>query len=102
VVPGARLYPLVPPLPVLSSLKPDHLLSAVLSAYALPADVGRAEMDDDAPELGQIAIHTHDLPRAARSGSSTSSRQEPHLIARTPDHELWMTFFAIPTATCSG
>ena len=29
VVPGARLYPLVPPLPVLSSLKPDHLLSAV-------------------------------------------------------------------------
>ena len=29
VVPGTRLYPPVPPLPVLSSLKPDHLLSAV-------------------------------------------------------------------------
>jgi len=43
VVPGARLYPLVPPLPVLSSLKPDHLLSAVASAYALRADGGRAE-----------------------------------------------------------
>ena len=38
VVPGARLYPLVPPLPVQSSLKPDHLLSAVPGAYALQAD----------------------------------------------------------------
>ena len=28
MVPGAHLYPLVPPLPVLSSLKSDHLLSA--------------------------------------------------------------------------
>ena len=42
VVPGARLYPLVPPLPVLSSLKPDHLLSAVVPAYAPRADGGRA------------------------------------------------------------
>ena len=41
MVPGARLYPLVPPLPVLSSLKPDHLLSAVVPAYALRADGGR-------------------------------------------------------------
>src|SRR5215218_1140369 len=28
-VPGTRLYPLVPPLPVLSEIKSDHLLSAV-------------------------------------------------------------------------
>ena len=41
VVPGARLYPLVPPLPELSSLKPDHLLSAVAPAYAPDADGGR-------------------------------------------------------------
>ena len=42
MVPGTRLYPPVPPLPVLSSLKPDHLLSAVEAAYALRADGGRA------------------------------------------------------------
>jgi hypothetical protein len=40
-VPGARLYPLVPPLPELSSLKSDHLLSAVPSAYASAADSAR-------------------------------------------------------------
>src|SRR5262245_5486640 len=33
-VPGTRLYPLVPPLPVLESVKPDHLLSAVDSTVA--------------------------------------------------------------------
>ena len=27
---------------------------------------------------------------------------EPHLIARMPDHELWMTFFRDPTATCTA
>ena len=40
VVPGARLYPLVPPLPVLSSLKPDHLLSAVRQHTRAYADFG--------------------------------------------------------------
>ena len=71
MVPGARLYPLVPPLPVLSSLKPDHLLSAVRSAYALPADDGRQSREpkeERMPTLieniGQIAISTHDLSRA--------------------------------------
>ena len=74
MVPGARLYPLVPPLPELSSLKPDHLLSAVAAAYALRADGERGVPFDD----------------------------EPHLIARMPDHELWMTFFRDPDRNLHG
>lgn len=37
----------------------------------------------------QISIRVHDVDRAARS----EFEDEPHLIARMPDHELWMTFF---------
>ena len=89
MVPGARLYPLVPPLPVLSSLKPDHLLSAVAAAYALRADGGRAEI--------------RSTIRAAESSVTRSFREdEPHLIARMPDHELWMTFFRGPNRNVHG
>ena len=109
-------------------------------------------------EIGQIAIPTHDLPRAVafyrdalgleylfeagplaffmcgdvrimlavpetrrstiRARSSTSAwptstprdelargvpfDDEPHLIARMPDHELWMTFFRDPDRNLLG
>ena len=90
MVPGARLYPLVPPLPVLSSLKSDHLLSAVVPAYARRADGGRAEI------------------RSTSRGASRPARtwrpfdDEPHLVARMPDHELWMTFFRDPDRNLHG
>ena len=31
--------------------------------------------------------------QAALSGRGVRFRDEPHLVARMPDHELWMTFF---------
>src|SRR5439155_20450227 len=42
-VPGTRPYPLVPPLPEQSSLKSDHLLSAVVQLYGLGQDDGELE-----------------------------------------------------------
>ena len=169
MVPGTRLYPLVPPLPVQSSLKPDHLLSAVLPAYAFWADGAWAERRrrrggasdaDPITSIGQIAITTKDVPRAvafyrdrlgleylfeagslaffmcggvrlmlsqpeppefdhscsivyfrvediAAARSDLIDRgvpfdDEPHLIARMPDHELWMTFFRDPDENVHG
>jgi hypothetical protein len=40
-VPGTRLYPLVPPLPVLLESDTDHLLSAVSRVYARRSDDGK-------------------------------------------------------------
>src|SRR5262249_52820586 len=53
-VSGTRPYPLVPPLPVQSSLKSDHLLSAVVQLYGSGQDGGQleasVERDGDADE----------------------------------------------------
>ena len=81
MVPGTRLYPPVPPLPVLSSLKPDHLLSAVAAAYALRADGGRV---------------------LTRSMISEAAGSTPSSSGSMPDHELWMAFFRDPDWNLHG
>ena len=41
--------------------------------------------------------------RVGESSVTRSSREdEPHLIARMPDHELWMTFFRGPDRDLDG
>jgi methylmalonyl-CoA/ethylmalonyl-CoA epimerase len=40
--------------------------------------------------------------RAELSGRGVPFDDEPHLIARMPDHELWMTFFRDPDDNLHG
>ena len=40
--------------------------------------------------------------RKELSDRGVSSVDEPHLIARLPDHELWMTFFRDPDHNLHG
>ncbi len=87
MVPGARLYPLVPPLPVQSSIKPDHLLSAVAKAYALHADgcgrrchrLGRADADPYPEHRPDRRQH----PRSAKGGRLLPRRPRSRLSVRT-------------------
>jgi methylmalonyl-CoA/ethylmalonyl-CoA epimerase len=43
-----------------------------------------------------------DAARAALIERGATFEDEPHLIARMPDHELWMTFFRDPDRNLHG
>jgi methylmalonyl-CoA/ethylmalonyl-CoA epimerase len=43
-----------------------------------------------------------DATRAALLERGAAFEDEPHLIARMPDHELWMTFFRDPDLNLHG
>jgi methylmalonyl-CoA/ethylmalonyl-CoA epimerase len=62
------------------------------------------ESDELARSGSTVYFRVQDI-RAARAelaGRGVSFEDEPHLIARMPDHELWMTFFRDPDGTLLG
>ena len=63
------------------------------------------------PENGEVAhpssivyFRVDDIhgARAELAGRGVPFDDEPHLIARMPDHELWMTFFRDPDRNLLG
>jgi len=80
----------------------DYLFEAGPLAFFMCGDVRLMLSKAESPEFdhpSSIVYFRVDDIDAARSeliGRGVPFDDEPHLIARMPDHELWMTFFRDP------
>ncbi|HEU0303104.1 MAG TPA: VOC family protein [Gaiellaceae bacterium] len=86
----------------------DYLFEAGTLAFLMCGDVrlmlAVPENDDVDHESSTVYFRVADL-RAAYSELSergVSFVDEPHLIAKLPDHELWMAFFRDPDGNLMG
>ena len=77
----------------------DYLFEAGPLAFFMCGDVRlmlavpeNAEVDHPSSAI-YFRVEDIDAARAELAGRGVAFDDEPHLIARMPDHELWMTFF---------
>ena len=61
----------------------------------------KPELDHPSSTLYFLVEDIH-AARAELAGRGVRFDDEPHLIARMPDHDLWMTFFRDPDANLLG
>jgi catechol 2,3-dioxygenase-like lactoylglutathione lyase family enzyme len=86
----------------------DYLFEAGPLAFFACGDVRLMLSKPESPEhdhLSSIVYFRVDDIHAARAElveRGVLFEDEPHLIARMPDHELWMTFFRDPDGNMHG
>ncbi len=80
----------------------DYLFEAGPLAFFMCGDVRLMLSVAESPEFDHpssvLYFRVDDIhgARAELSGRGVPFDDEPHLIAKMPDHELWMTFFRDP------
>lgn len=86
----------------------DYLFKAGLLAFFTCGDVRlmlavpeNAEVDHPSSII-YFRVEDLEAARAELVGRGVPFDDEPHLIARMPDHELWMTFFRDPDRNLLG
>jgi methylmalonyl-CoA/ethylmalonyl-CoA epimerase len=86
----------------------DYLFEAGTLAFLMCGDVrlmlAVPENDDVDHESSTVYFRVDDLGSAYAELSSRGVEflDEPHLIAKLPDHELWMAFFRDPDGNLMG
>lgn len=86
----------------------DYLFEAGTLAFFMCGDVrlmlAVPENDEVDHESSTVYFRVDDLPAASAelSGRGVEFVGEPHLIAKLPDHELWMAFFRDPDGNLMG
>jgi methylmalonyl-CoA/ethylmalonyl-CoA epimerase len=86
----------------------DFLFEAGPLAFLMCGDVRIMLSPPESPELDRrssvlyFRVDDIDAARAELVERGVPFDDEPHLIARMPDHELWMTFFRDPDGNLHG
>ena len=86
----------------------DYLFEAGPLAFFMCGDVRLMLSRPESPEFDHpssiiyFRVEDIDAARAELAGRGVPFDDEPHLIARMPDHELWMTFFRDPDRNLLG
>jgi methylmalonyl-CoA/ethylmalonyl-CoA epimerase len=86
----------------------EYLFEAGPLAFLVCGDVrimlAVPESDEVDHPSSTVYFRVHDIhaARAELVGRGVPFDDEPHLIARMPDHELWMTFFRDPDRNLHG
>ena len=86
----------------------DYLFEAGPLAFLMCGDVRLMLSVAESPEFDHpsstLYFRVDDIhaARAELSGRGVPFDDEPHLIAKMPDHELWMTFFRDPDRNLHG
>jgi predicted enzyme related to lactoylglutathione lyase len=86
----------------------EFLLEAGPLAFLMCGDVRLMLTKPESPEFDHpssiVYFRVDDIyaARAALVERGAAFDDEPHLIARMPDHELWMTFFRDPNRNLHG
>ena len=86
----------------------DYLFEAGPLAFFMCGDMRLMLSVAESPEFDHpsstLYFRVDDIheARAELSGRGVPFDDEPHLIAKMPDHELWMTFFRDPDRNLHG
>ena len=86
----------------------DFLFETGPLAFFMCGDVRLMLTKPESPEFDHpssiiyFRVENIDAARTELSDRGVPFEDEPHLIARMPDHELWMTFFRDPDRNLHG